>query len=387
MHPDRVALVGSAWTEITRTPQGRGEGEMALDACLAAIRDAGLEPRDVDGIATYPGGMTGSVSSIHVLQGLGMQDVRWFVDANGNGPAAMTAVVEAALAVAAGACEVAVAFRSYARPRSHDAGAVASGVRVPQDLAFMMPYGNAAATQWLAMWATRHMHEFGTTEDHLAEIAVSTRQWASLNVRAIAREPITAEDHRASPYVAEPFRRLDCDYPVDAGVAVVLTTPERARDLPHRPVLVRSASLAPGPRPDWVQAPNLVEMSAAYAARDMWARAGGLGADDVDLALVYDGFTFLTLSWLEAFGFCGLGEGGDFVASGALRPGGSLPTNTHGGNLSEGRTHGMGHVAEAVRQLQGRGGDRQVPDARVAVVSGGGGPLAGAMLLHTTEAK
>lgn len=385
MHPDRVALVGSGWTEITRDPEGRGEGEMALEACLAAIRDAGLDPDDVDGIATYPGGMTGSVSSIYVLQGLGMRNVRWFVDANGNGPAAMTAVVEAALAVAAGACDVAVAFRSYARPRTHDAGSVGAGLRVPQDLAFMLPYGNAAATQWLAMWASRHMEQFGTTEDHLGEVAVATRMWATMNDRAIARDLLTLEQHRASPYVAEPFRRLDCDFPVDAGVAVVLTTPERARDLPHRPVLVRSASLAPGPRPDWVQSPSLVEMSAAYAARDMWSRAQGLTVEDVDLALVYDGFTFLTLSWLEAFGFCELGEGGPFAATGALRPGGALPTNTHGGNLSEGRTHGMGHVAEAVRQLQGRAGPRQVEDARVAVVSGGGGPLAGALLLHTTE--
>jgi acetyl-CoA acetyltransferase len=249
----------------------------------------------------------------------------------------------------------------------------------------MLPYGNAAATQWLAMWASRHMHEFGTTEEHLAEVAISTRQWASMNERAIARDPITLDDYFASPYVAEPFRRLDCDFPVDAGVAVVLASPERARELAHRPVWVRTTSLAPGPRPDWVQPVSFTEMSAAYCARDMWQHAGGLTADDVDLALVYDGFTFLTLSWMEAFGFCGLGESGPFVADGALRPGGALPTNTHGGNLSEGRTHGMGHVAEAVRQLQGRAGDRQVPDAQVAVVSGGGGPLAGAMLLHTMD--
>ncbi len=125
-------------------------------------------------------------------------------------------------------------------------------------------------------------------------------------------------------------------------------------------------------------------MSAKYAAADMWTRAGDLGVDDVDVACFYDGFTFIALSWIEALGFCALGEGGPFVEGGTLRPGGRLPLNPHGGNLSEGRTHGMGQVAEAVRQLQGRSGDRQVEDARVGIVTGGGGPLAGAMLLHTT---
>ncbi len=125
-------------------------------------------------------------------------------------------------------------------------------------------------------------------------------------------------------------------------------------------------------------------MSAKYAAADMWTRAGDLGVDDVDVAFLYDGFTFIAVSWIEALGFCALGEGGPFVEGGTLRPGGRLPLNPHGGNLSEGRTHGMGQVAEAVRQLQGRSGDRQVEGARVGIVTGGGGPLAGAMLLHTT---
>ncbi|MBW3662282.1 MAG: hypothetical protein KY469_04205 [Actinobacteria bacterium] len=384
MIADRVALVGSAWTEISRDA-GRGEGDLALDACLAAIRDAGLEPSDVDGIATYPGGMVASVSSTYVLQGLGMQNVRWYVDANGNGPAAMTAVIEAALAVAAGACETAVAFRAYARPRHHVAGGALPDVRMPPDITFKLPYGNAAATQWIAMWATRHMHDFGTRPEHLGRIAVSTRAWATTNPRAIARDPITLDDYLASPYISEPFRKLDCDFPVDAAVAVVLTTPERARDLPHRPVHLRNASVAPGPRPDWDQAPSYREMSAAYAARDLWSGAGGLTPDDVDVALLYDGFTFLTLSWLEALGFCALGEGGAFIEDVGIGPGGDLPVNTHGGNLSEGRTHGMGQIAEAVRQLQGRGADNQVADASVAVVSAGGGPLAGALLLHNQE--
>ncbi len=382
MLADRVALVGSAWTSIEKD-SGRDEGDLALEACLAAIRDAGLEPSDVDGIATYPGGMVSSVSATYVLMGLGMEGVRWFVDANGNGPAAMTAVVEAAIAVAAGACHTAVAFRSYTRPKAYGAGATPDTIKMPPDIAFKAPYGGVMASQWIAMWAQRHMYEFGTRPEHLGEIAVSTRDFASRNDRAIMREPITLDDYLASPPVSEPLRLLDCDYPVDAAVAVVLTTPERARDLPHRPVIVRSQSLAPGPVPDWDQAPSLVEMSARYAADDLWAHAGDLGPEDVDVVELYDGFTFIALSWLEALRFCPLGEGGPFVADGAIRAGGALPLNTHGGNLSEGRTHGMGQVAEAVRQLQGRAGERQVEDPRVAVVSGGGGPLAGCMLLHT----
>jgi len=377
-----VALVGSAWTPVTKD-SGRDEGDLALEACLLAIRDAGLEPDDVDGIATYPGGMVSSVSSTHVLMGLGMTKVRWYCDADGNGPAASTAVVEAALAVAAGACDVAVAFRSYTRPKAHGAGAAPPSITLPPDIAFKVPYGGAMASQWVAMYAQAHMHEFGTTPEHLGTIAVNTRDFASRNHRAIMREPITIDDYLSSPIVSDPFRLLDCDYPVDAAVAVVLTTPERAADMPHRPVAIRSLSVAPGPRPDWDQAPSLVEMSAAYAARDMWAHAGDISPADVAVVELYDGFTFLALSWLEALGFCELGEGGPFVASGATAAGGELPMNTHGGNLSEGRTHGMGQIAEAVRQLQGRCGDRQVEGAEVAVVSGGGGPIAGCLLLQS----
>ncbi len=379
---DRAALAGSAWTEVTKR-SGRSEGDLALEACLLAIEDAGLSTDDVDGIATYPGGMVGSVSSTYVLTGLGMKNIRWYCDADGHGPAAMTAVVEAVLAVAAGLCETVVAFRSMVRPTTHGAGGIPTNIKMPADMAFKVPYGGVMASQWIAMFQQRHMFEFGTTAEHLGEIAVSTREWASHNERAIQRVPFTIEDYLASPFVSEPIRLLDSDYPVDAGIAVVVTTADRARDLRHPAVLVRSMSVAPGPMPDWDQAPELTEMSAKYAARDMWSRAGDIGIGDVDVALLYDGFTFIALSWIEALGFCEVGDGGPFVEGGTIRAGGRLPLNTHGGNLSEGRTHGMGQIAESVRQLQGRAGRRQVPDARVAVVSGGGGPLAGCMLLHT----
>jgi acetyl-CoA acetyltransferase len=379
---DRAALAGSAWTEVSKG-SGRSEGDLALEACLLAVEDAGLTLDDVDGIATYPGGMVGSVSSTYVLTGLGLRHIRWYCDANGHGPAAMTGVVEAVLAVASGLCETVVAFRSMVRPTTHGAGGIPVNIKMPADMAFKVPYGGVMASQWIAMYQQRHMLEFGTLPEHLGEIAVSTREWASRNERAIQRTPFTIDEYLASPFVSEPIRLLDSDYPVDAGIAVVVTTPERARDLAHPAVLVRSMSVAPGPKPDWDQAPELTAMSAAYAARDMWSRAGDIGVDDVDVALLYDGFTFIALSWIEALGFCAVGEGGPFVSGGAIRAGGRLPLNPHGGNLSEGRTHGMGQIAESVRQLQGRSGDRQVPDAQVAVVTGGGGPLAGCMLLHT----
>jgi acetyl-CoA acetyltransferase len=379
---DSTAFVGSAWTRVAKR-SGRSEGDLALEACLLAIRDAGLTPDDIDGVATYPGGMVGSVSATYVLTGLGLRNVRWYCDADGHGPAAMSGVVEAVLAVAAGLCERVVAFRSIVRPTAYGAGGIPTTIRVPADMAFKMPYGAVMASQWVAMFQQRHMHEYGTRPEQLGEIAISTRQWACANDRAIQRSPITMDDYLASPFVSEPIRLLDSDYPVDAGIAVVVSRADRAHDGPHRPVLVRSVSIAPGPKPDWDQAPRLTEMSAKYAAHDRWSRAGDLRIDDVDCAFLYDGFTFLALSWIEALGFCEVGEGGPFVEGGTLRAGGRLPLNTHGGNLSEGRTHGMGQIAEAVRQLQGRGGDRQVPNARVAVVSGGGGPIAGCLLLHT----
>jgi len=374
----RAAVVaGVGYSEIGRDVP-RSAGTLAVEACRAALADAGLRPQDVDGLATYPGGYD-SVPAFHVSGTLGIPRLNWFADLFGQMPAAISAVIAAAEAVRTGACEVALAFRSVKRKHERPPGLGFQG-RVGGDMQFRAPFGDSMTSQWLAMWARRHMHRFGTTEEHLGTIAVTSRRHASLNPNAPLQEPITLEDYLASPLVTTPFRILDCDYPVDGAGAVVVTTLERAGDLPQPPIRVIEGVLATGPRPDWDQWDDLTHMASRYAAARLWERTG-LGPSDVDVAQVYDGFSWLALCWLEDLGFCPKGEGGPFVAEGNVALGGRVPTNTHGGSLSGGRLHGISHVIEAAQQLRGQCGERQVQEANLAVVTSGGGPMAGALLL------
>jgi acetyl-CoA acetyltransferase len=225
------------------------------------------------------------------------------------------------------------------------------------------------------------MDVYGTSEEHFGAIAVAQREFASLNPMAILREPLCLDDYLASRFISEPLRLLDCDLPVDGAGAVILTTAERARDLRAVPAHLESWALGTGPRPDRFQWDDLTTSGSRYAAAELWRRSD-FGPADVDTAQLYDGFTILTLQWLEALGFCAAGEGGPFVAEGHTRLGGRLPTNTNGGMLNLGRVHGISHVIEAVLQLRDVCGPRQTPGARVAVAANGGGPNAGCVVLY-----
>ena len=371
-----VAVAGVGYSEIARDT-GRTAGTLALEACRAALEDAGLQAADVDGVATYPGGYD-SVPVFYVSDALGIPRLDWFADLFGQMPAGISPVIAGAKAVAEGACEVALCFRSLTR-HSQPPGLGFAG-RVSGDMQFRAPFGDSLTSQWLAMWARRHMHEFGTTEQHLGQIAVTFRRHASLNEHAALRDPITLEDYFASRIITTPFRLLDCDYPVDGGGAVVITALDRARDLPRPPVRVLDGVFGTGPRPDWDQWDDLTHMASRYASERLWQR-NEVTPDDIDLAEVYDGFSWLALCWLEDLGFCAKGEGGPFIAEGHAALGGRLPTNTHGGSLSGGRLHGITHVVECVQQLRGECGERQVEDARIGVVTAGGGTMAGVLLL------
>jgi acetyl-CoA acetyltransferase len=374
----QAAIAGVGYSEIGRNVN-RTAGGLAVDACLAALADAGLTPRDVDGIATYPGGYD-SVPVFFVSEALGIDTVNWFADLFGYTPAGITPVIAAAWAVAQGQCQTALAYRSLKRQGPPGMGWGGTG-RAPGDMQFRAPFGDTLTSQWLAMWARRHMHEFGTTEEHLGNIAVTFRDHASRNPNAAIREPITLEDYFASRIITTPFRLLDCDYPVDGGGAVVVTTLERARDLPHPPVQVVDGVFASGPHPDWEAWPDLTHMASKYASARLWQRTG-MTASDIDVAEVYDGFSWLALCWLEDLGFCEKGQGGPFIAEGNIALGGAIPCNTHGGSLSGGRLHAISHVVECVQQLRGECGDRQVEGASTGLVTSGGGPMAGALLMQ-----
>jgi len=372
-----IAIAGVGCSEIVRASD-RSVTALTLDACRAALADAGLGPAHVDGMATYPGAPD-SIACFAVVEGLGIPGLRWFEDIAGWAPAAVAPVIAAADAVARGSCETALVFRSTKRNRDRPPG-FASAARIGGDNQFRAPFGDTMTSQWLAMWARRHMYEHGTTEEHLGHIAVTFRRHAILNQRAPLRDPITLEDYFASRMVTTPFRLLDCDFPVDGAGAVVITTLARARDLPHPPVQVLGGAMTTGTRPDWDQWPDLTTMASKRCADELWARTG-LQPHDVNVAEIYDGFSWLALCWLEDLGFCAKGEGGPFIAEGNIALGSRLPTNTHGGSLSAGRLHAITHVIECVEQLRGAAAERQVPGAEVGVVSAGGGTMAGAALL------
>ena len=297
-------------------------------------------------------------------------------------PAAMTTVVDAMRAVESGRCETVIAYKANKWKRGKPPGPPTDAPRIGGPQQFELPYGNTMTAQTLAMWAMRHFHLYGTREEHLGAIAVTNRRHASRNARAALRETITLDDYFRSPWVSEPYRRLDCDFPIDGAGAVVVTTIERARDLKAKPVYVLGGTCREGIWEEWITWPDLSAMASKPVCDELW-RDAPLGPKDVDVAGIYDGFSWLELCWLEDAGFCAKGEGGPFVASGAIDLGGALPTNTHGGNLSEGRSHGIGALLEVVQQLRGECDGRQVEDARVGFVANGGGPIAGVVLLST----
>jgi acetyl-CoA acetyltransferase len=235
---------------------------------------------------------------------------------------------------------------------------------------------------WIALFARRHMHEYGTTREQLAQIALNARKNAGKNPKAIYRDPMTLDDYLAARLISTPFCLYDCDVPADGATAVIVSRADRARDLRKPRLRVEAVGTALRGRPSWDQFDDLTTMAMRDAGAMLWERTA-LRPSDVDVAELYDGFSFLTLAWLEALGFCGKGESGAFVEGGArIALEGELPLNTHGGQLSAGRLHGYGFLHEACVQLWHEGGERQVAgEPRVAVAAAGGGPLAGCLLL------
>jgi acetyl-CoA acetyltransferase len=243
------------------------------------------------------------------------------------------------------------------------------------------PFGAMSAGNLIGMNASNHFARYGTTREALGWIATTVRAHAGLNPDAIYRDPMSMDDYLAARMISTPFGLYDCDVPCDGSIAVIVSARDAAADLPSRPVYVDAVGTQICERISWDQGTLSHEPQVSGPAAHLWTRST-LGHDDVDLALLYDGFTFNCLSWLEALGFCEIGEGAAFVEGGTrIALGGELPLNTHGGQLSAGRTHGFGFIHEAITQLRGDAGARQVKDARVAVVSTGGGTPGGAMLL------
>jgi acetyl-CoA acetyltransferase len=364
-----AAIVGIGETPYTRRSLRTAE-ELQFEASLAAIADAGLTPPDIDGV--IPVGITGVPAEDYVTN-FGIRDLRFSALIPHGGASGVGALQCAAAAIAAGICTtVLVPFG-----RNVSSGARA-GVRIHQMPQFRLvteferPAGAIAPAQLYGPMARQHMQRYGTTSEQFGEIAVVCREHAILNGNAVMTKPITLADHQNSRMITDPFRLLDCSLESDGGAAYVVTSVERARDLRQPAVELLGVAMGHPDSPNSItQRPDLGEIGIARAAPIAFAMAGA-GPADIDVAEVYDCFTYVVLRQFEDMGFCARGEGGPFVANGRLRIDGALPTNTHGGLLSQGHMLGMNHIVELVRQLRGQGGAAQVAGAEVGLVTGYG---------------
>ncbi|GAB3488444.1 lipid-transfer protein [Nocardiopsis coralliicola] len=380
-----AAIAGIGATEFSKD-SGRSELQLATEAVLAAIADAGLEPGDIDGMATFT---AESSSDIHVARNAGIGELTYFSRVGYGGGAACATVAHAAAAVATGLASAVVCWRAF-NERSgerYGLGQAGRAMDTSADRAaysWMTPFGLSTPAQWVAMFARRYMHEYGATTDDFGRIAVLDRAHAAANPNAwFAGRPITLEDHRASRWIAEPLRLLDCCQETDGGQALVVVSADRARGLRHPPAVVRAAAQGSGADQHMMTSyyradiAGLPEMG--VAARQLW-RQSGLGPDDIQAAILYDHFTPLVLPQLEELGFCGPGGAVELVRSGALELGGRLPVNTHGGQLGEAYLHGMNGIAEAVRLVRGTSANQPDGVRNVVATAGTGVPTSALIL-------
>ncbi len=388
----RAALTGIGQSDVGRRLK-RDPLALTVDACLAAIEDAGLRREDIDGLSTYPGNMAFAPAG---FSGAGVTEVQealrlklnWFCGGP-ELPGQLGSVINACAAVATGLARHVLCFRTVWESTAQEGGGRpgigsggGKGFRASGAMQWTLPFGAASAANWIAMFAQRHFYEYGTTREQMAQIALNGRRNAARNPRAIYREPLSMDDYLNARTISTPFCLYDCDVPVDGSTAVIVSHVETARDLRKAPLRVEAVGSAIRGRPSWDQWDDLTTMALRDAAAMLWSRTD-LKPGDTDVAELYDGFSFITLAWLEALGFCGKGESGRFVEGGQrIALDGEIPLNTHGGQLSAGRLHGYGFLHEACVQLWGEGEERQVSgDPQVAVAAAGGGPLGGCLLL------
>ena len=367
----KAAITGVGDTRYSRQ-SGKSVTTLQMEASLAAVRDAGLDPKDIDGIVAY-GSM--AVVAEDFVTNFGIPDLRFSAVTPLGGASAVASIQCAAAAVAAGICNH-VLIPIGRNGSSGAGGRIGSRVReMPQFRLigeFEMPLGAIAPAQLYAPMARRHMELYGTTSRQLAEIAVSTRQNAILNGNSMMTKPLTVEDHQASRVISDPLRLFDCSLESDGACAFIVSSTERAKDCAKPVIQVLGVAEGHPDSPSAItQRPDMTRLGLAKAAPKAFAMAG-VTHGDIDVAEVYDCFTYIVLCQLEDMGFCKKGEGGPFVASGAIKIDGKLPINTHGGLLSQAHMAGFNHVVELTRQLRGEAGKAQVKDAEVGLVTGYG---------------
>jgi len=383
-----TSITGIGWTEYSRNSK-RSVEALALEACKNAIADAGLTKSDVDGIVTFGLGDTSTTSVI--ATSLGLPEVNHYADYGAGGNMACGVVLHAAMAVATGQAENVLVYRAL----NGASGVRYGGERFSQLLAessihsdaepqFLDTCGITMPAQHFAMLCRRHMIKYGTTSEDLGAVATTVRAHAQLNDRAMARKPMTLADYEASPWIAEPFRLFDCCLQSDGACALIVTSTEHACDLSHRPVTIRAGITASGPANRGLMWGNYwhdhSECYARFVAERLFNMAN-VKRSDLDFAQIYDCFTYSVIAQFEDFGLCEKGAAGAFFREGRARLGGELPVNTAGGLLSEAYIHGLNNVVEAVSQLRGEAGIRQVQGAELGLVTAGGATSTGSALI------
>jgi acetyl-CoA acetyltransferase len=379
---NRAAIAGIGQTEFSKA-SGRSELQLACEASKAALDDAGLQPRDVDGLITFT---MDSSEEAEVARNLGIPRLTLFSRMPYGGGAACAVVMHAAMAIATGAAEVVVCYRAFnERSGMRFGGPGMVGALLPPFLDMYAPYGHLSPASWVALNARRYMHQYGVTNEDFGRISVVDRTHAATNPNAwFYQRPITLEDHQQSRWIIEPvLRLLDCCQESDGGVALVVTTPERARDLRQPPALIVAAAQGAADDGELMTSyyrddiTGLPEMG--VVAKKLWSESG-LGPADIQTAFLYDHFTPFVLVQLEELGFCGRGEAKDFATIENLSLGGRLPINTNGGLLGEGYIHGMNGITEAVRQIRGSSCNQVRNVEHVLVTAGTGCPTSGLIL-------
>jgi len=379
---NRAAIAGIGQTEFSKA-SGRSELQLACEATKAALDDAGLSPRDVDGLVTFT---MDSNEEAEVARNLGIPMLTMFSRVPYGGGAACAVVMHAAMAVATGAADVVVCYRAFnERSGMRFGGAGMASAMLPPWLDWYGPYGLLSPAAWVALHARRYMHEYGVTNEHFGRISVVDRKHAATNPAAwFYRRPITLEEHQQSRWIVEPvLRLLDCCQESDGGVALVVTTSERARDLRQTPAVIVAAAQGAADdgelmtsyyRPEITGLPEM-----GVAAKKLWSDSG-LTPADIQTAFLYDHFTPFVLVQLEELGFCGRGEAKDFATIENLSLGGRLPINTSGGLLGEAYIHGMNGISEAVRQIRGTAVNQVANVENVLVTAGTGVPTSALIL-------
>ncbi|MBK6585215.1 MAG: lipid-transfer protein [Pseudomonadales bacterium] len=381
---NEAAIAGIGCTGFSKK-SGVSELSLAAQCIKSACDDAGISPREIDGLVSYT---MDSTDEIEVARAVGASDLTFYSKINYGGGAAVGTIAQAAMAIATGQASTVVCYRAMNGRSGQRMGQGVSGQIISSDLvhwSWYMAYGMLNPGSWVAMIAHKYMHKYGVEREDLGRVAISQRNHAQSNPRAFGYgKPLTMEQYLGSPVIAHPLCLYDFCQETDGGCAILVTSTERARDLKHKPAVIRAVTQASTRGQEQMtsfyreELDSLPEME--LAARRVYA-ISGLGPDDIDAACLYDAFTCEIIMQLESFGFCGRGEGKDMVRAGALDIDGRLPNNTHGGLLSEAYIHGINNIAEGVRLVRGQSTSQPRKAVEHVLVSSGVGVPTGALIL------